>query len=119
MNRERGSATIHAIVVGSVLTLLTGIAVQGAMLFTLRHEVTKAADLAALAATAASVAGDDGCSAAREIARRNHARVVTCRMDFDVATLTARAESKSLWGQQFAFERRARAAPVDYLDSKR
>lgn len=115
MNRERGSVTIHAIVVGSVLALLAGIAAQGTMLFTLRHEVTKAADLAALAATAASVAGDDGCSAAREIARRNHARVVTCRMDFDVATLTTRSESTALWGQRFAFDSKARAAPADYL----
>ena len=115
MKRERGSVTVHAIVVGALLALLTTVAAQGTMLFTLRHEVTKAADLAALAASAASVAGEDGCSAGREIARRNHARIVACRMDFDVATLTARSESNFLWGQRFAFEDKARAAPIDYL----
>lgn len=115
MSRERGSATVYAVAVGAVLTLVTVAATQITLLYTLRHDVTNAADLAALAAAQASVAGEDGCLAAREVARRNHARVTKCRMDFDVATLTTRGESTAVWGQRFAFERRARAAPTDYL----
>lgn len=61
------------------------------------------------------MAGRDGCLAAADLARRNHSAVVICRMDFDVATVTTRGESKALWGQRFAFERKARAAPSDYL----
>lgn len=113
--RERGSVTVYAIAAGAVLGLIAFAMVQATTLVRLQHEVSKAADLAALAATQASVAGRDGCLAATDLARRNHATVVTCRMDFDVATVTTRGESKEVWGQRFAFERKARAAPSDYL----
>lgn len=113
--RERGSVTIYAMAAGALLALLALVIVQATTLIRLQHEVSKAADLAALAASQASVAGRDGCEAAGDLARRNHATVVHCRMDFDVATVTARGESKAVWGQRFAFEREARAAPSDYL----
>lgn len=112
---ERGSATVYAIAVGAVLGLLALAIVQATTLIRLQHEVAKAADLAALAASQASVAGRDGCLAASDLAQLNHARLVSCRMDFDVATVTTRGESKAVWGQRFAFERKARAAPADYL----
>jgi secretion/DNA translocation related TadE-like protein len=112
---ERGSATVYAIAAGAFLGLLALLIVQATALIRLQHEVSKAADLAALAATQASVAGRDGCRAAGDLAHRNHATVVRCRMDFDVATVTTRGESKAVWGRRFAFERKARAAPSDYL----
>lgn len=114
-HRERGSVTVYAIAAGAILGLLALSIVHATTLIRLQHEVSKAADLAALAASQASVAGRDGCEAAVDLAERNHARVVHCRMDFDVATVTARGESKAVWGQRFAFEREARAAPADYL----
>ncbi|MCW2831891.1 MAG: hypothetical protein JWP31_2583 [Aeromicrobium sp.] len=89
--------------------------VQAAGLVRLRHRVAGAADLAALAGSQASVAGDDGCAAARAIARRNGARLVACRMDYDVATVTARAESAPWWSVRWATEQRARAAPDYYV----
>ncbi len=46
---------------------------------------------------------------------RNGATVLTCRMDFDVATITARATSRTWWGHRWAFEQKARAAPDFYL----
>lgn len=113
--RERGSATIYAIAIGGLLGLIAMVILQAATLIRLQHEVTKAADLAALAASQASVVGKDPCAAATEIGRRNHAAVVRCRMDFDVATVTTRAESRAVWGQRFRVERKARAAPADYL----
>ena len=115
MKSERGSVTIYAIAIGGVLGLIAFVIMQATTLIRLQHEVTKAADLAALAASQASVAGKDACAAATEIGRLNHAKVITCRMDFDVATVTTRGESRAVWGQRFGVERKARAAPAEYL----
>ena len=64
--------------------------------------------------TLASLAGDDGCAAARAVARHNGARLVRCRMDLDVVTVTARQHTGSWWGHRWAFEVDARAAPDFY-----
>ncbi len=113
---QRGATTMHAVSVAVVLVVVTLLVVQATSLVRMRHRVAGAADLAALAASRASVAGDDGCEAARDVARRNGARLVSCRMDFDVATVTARATSPPWWGGRWAAEQRARAAPQSYLD---
>lgn len=115
MRPERGAVTVLAIAVGSFMSLIAVVIVQASALVRLQHEVTKAADLAALAASQASVAGRDPCPAAADVARRNHAVMVRCRMDFDVATITARGEAGAIWGERFGVNRMARAAPVDYL----
>jgi secretion/DNA translocation related TadE-like protein len=115
---ERGSATVHAATVGIVLVLITLVAVQAVGLVRMRHQVAAAADLAALAASRASVDGQDGCRAARDVARRNGARLIACRMDFDVATVTARATSPRWWAGRWAAEQRARAAPESYVDAR-
>ncbi len=47
---------------------------------------------------------------------RNDARLVSCRMDYDVATVVAGGTSKSWWGHTWSFEQKARAAPDFYLD---
>ena len=112
---ERGAVTVYAMAIGSMLALIAAVIVQASTLIRLQHEVTKAADLSALAASQASAAGQDGCGAARFIARRNHAVVIRCRMDFDVATVTTRGESRAVWGRNFGVERKARAAPADYV----
>lgn len=112
---ERGSATVHAVTVTVVLVVLTLVLVQATSLVRMRHGVAAAADLAALAASQASAEGQDGCRAARAIARRNGAELTACRMDFDVATVTARAESPPWWGARWAAEQRARAAPASYV----
>lgn len=113
--QERGSVTVYAMAAGAFLGLLALVVFEVSTLIRLQHEVSKAADLAALAATQASVAGRDGCQAAEDLARRNNAALVRCRMDFDVATVTTRGQSKAVWGQRFTFERKARAAPSNYL----
>lgn len=112
---ERGSVTVHAAAVAMLLVVAALVIVQVAQLVRMRHQVAAAADLAALAGSQASVSGQDGCAAAREVARRNGARLAACRMDFDVATVTARAVSEPWWGSRWATEQKARAAPDFYL----
>lgn len=117
---EAGAATAYAASIAVLLTTVALALTQMAGLVRLRHSVAAAADLSALAASRASVNGDHGCEAATAIARRNGARMLTCRMDFDVATITARGTSRTWWGHRWAFEQKARAAPTFYLgDSTR
>ncbi|MFD1859463.1 hypothetical protein EHW97_07620 [Aeromicrobium camelliae] len=116
MRAERGVATVTAVVIGAVLVLLGVVGLQLAQLIGLRHEASAGADLAALAGSQASTEGDDGCEAARDVAEENGVALTACRMDADVATVTARAESPRWWGGRWAVEQRARAAPVSYLE---
>lgn len=115
MRPERGSISVHAAWVAIVLVLAALVIVQATQLIRTRHATAAAADLAALAGSRASVSGEDGCAAARSVARRNGARLIACRMDFDVATVTARISSQSWWGRRWSAEQRARAAPTSYL----
>ena len=112
---ERGSVTVHAAAIALMLVLAALVITEMAGLVRLRHRVAAAADLAALSASQASVGGEDACASARRIAGRNGAEVLTCRMDFDVATITARATSRTWWGHRWAFEQKARAAPDFYV----
>jgi secretion/DNA translocation related TadE-like protein len=113
---ERGAVTVHAAAVAVLLVVAALVMTQVAGLVRLRHRVAAAADLAALAASQASVHGEDGCAVAKRIARRNGADLLTCRMDYDVATVTTRGSSTVWWGHRWAFEQDARAAPDYYVD---
>ncbi len=112
---EMGAATVYAASIAVLLTTAALVMTQVAGLVRLKHSVASAADLSALAASRASVNGADACQVAKTIARRNGATVLTCRMDFDVATITTRGVSRSWWGHRWAFEQKARAAPDFYL----
>ncbi|MEJ7635454.1 Rv3654c family TadE-like protein [Aeromicrobium sp.] len=112
---DRGAVAVQASVVALMLVIAAVLVTEIAGLVRLRHQVAAAADLAALAASQASVGGQDACTAARRIVDRNGAELLTCRMDYDVATITARGTSKSWWGHRWAFEQDARAAPDFYL----
>lgn len=112
---EAGAATVYAASIALLLITAALVVTQVAGLMRLKHSVAAAADLSALAATRASVNGDAPCDTAKAIAQRNGAQVLTCRMDFDVATITARGTSRSWWGHRWAFEQKARAAPDFYL----
>lgn len=113
---ERGAVTVHAAAIAVMLVVAALVITEMAGLVRLRHRVAAAADLAALSASQASVGGQDACAAARRIAKRNDAEVKTCRMDYDVATITARAASRTWWGHRWAFEQKARAAPDFYIE---
>ena len=105
---------MHALWVATVLCVVAIVMAQVATVIRVKHQVASAADLAALAGSRASLAGDDGCDAARTVARHNDARLVRCRMDLDVATVTARMQTSRWWGHRWAFEVDARAAPDFY-----
>ena len=113
---DRGVATAFVATAATALVIIAVVVAEIAGLVAVRHRATAAADLAALAASRASVAGVDGCGAARAAARRNGARLTTCRMDYDVATVTARATSRRWWGHRWAADIEARAAPEFYLE---
>lgn len=112
---ERGSVAVHAATAAVVLVILTMALVQATHLVRMRHAVAAAADLAALAGARASVQGKDGCAAARSVAQRNGATLSACQMDYDVATVTARATSRAWWGKRWTTQQRARAAPASYV----
>ncbi|MCW2800026.1 MAG: TadE-like protein [Aeromicrobium sp.] len=112
---ETGATTAYAASIAVLLTTAALVVTQVAGLVRLKHSVAATADLSALAASRASVNGEEPCDAVTAIARRNGARVLTCRMDFDVATITARGTSRSWWGHRWAFEQKARAAPAFYV----
>lgn len=112
---ERGAVTVPAAAIAVLLVVAALIVTEMAGLVRLRHRVAAAADLAALSATQASVGGQDACATAERIAVRNGAEVLLCRMDYDVATITTRAVSRSWWGHRWAFEQKARAAPDFYV----
>lgn len=116
MTDERGAVTVYAASAAVLLTLLALVMTQVAGLVRLKHSVASAADLAALAASRASVEGDDGCDAARDLVRRNQAQLVSCRMDYDVATVVAGGASRQWWGHTWRVEQKARAAPAFYLE---
>lgn len=114
---ERGSVTVHALWVATVLCVVAVVMAQVATVVRLKHQVASAADLAALAGSRASLSGEDGCGAARTVARHNGARLVQCRMVLDVATVTARRQTPRWWGHRWAFEIEARAAPDFYVET--
>ena len=105
---------MHALWVAMLLCFVAIVIAQVAAVIRVKHQVASAADLAALAGSRASLAGNDGCDAARAVARRNDALLIRCRMDLDVATVTARRQSSRWWGHRWAFEVEARAAPDFY-----
>lgn len=111
---DGGSMTVHAVWVALALLVLVVMILQVTALVRLRHEVTAAADLAALAASRASSEGEDGCAAARELAVANRARVTSCRMDLEVATVTTAGQARPWWGGRWDVEATARAAPAWY-----
>ncbi len=111
---EHGSATVHALGAGVVLTLVALLALQVALLIGTRHAAASAADLAALAGTQAAAAGQEPCPAAETVAERNGARLLQCRADVEVVTVRVRRVTRTAWGQRVGFESDARAAPVDY-----
>ncbi len=112
---ERGSVTAHAVWIGAALCAVAVVMAQVAVAVRLHHQAASAADLASLAGTRAASVGRDGCATAHDVARRNGARLVRCRMDLGVVTVTARRETDRWWGRVWTFEVDARAAPADYV----
>src|SRR5699024_12281422 len=75
---ESGSATVYVLVIAVLASLLAVAGVQIAMFVALKHRVSSAADLSAIAASRAATAGDDGCAAAEKLAGESDVRIASC-----------------------------------------
>lgn len=116
MRPERGSASVQALAVVALLGVVAFTCLQVALAVSLRQRAAAAADLSALAASRTSVEGGEPCGVAREVAAQNGARLRECRMDADVATVTARAVGPRWSIGRWMSDQRARAAPAWYLE---
>lgn len=116
MRSERGAATVHAIAIVALLALVAFACLQIALVVGLKQRAAAAADLAALAASRASVEGQEPCDIAHRIARENGARLRDCTMDADVATVRVRATGSRWVIGRWMTDQRARAAPSWYLE---
>lgn len=113
---EAGVATVAAAATMGLVLLVAAALVQVGLVIAAKHRVQAAADLAALAGSAASLRGDDGCASARMVAGRNGADVASCRADLAVVTVTAESSTASVvWGARFHTHAVARAAPDFYV----
>ncbi|GAA1747165.1 Rv3654c family TadE-like protein [Aeromicrobium alkaliterrae] len=113
---DQGAVSSLAIGLGVLLLVVAGGAVELGAAVRVKHAAASAADLAALAGSRAVESGDDGCAAAEDVARRNGARVVSCRLDVAVATVTTEVRSPRWWGRAWTSRQTARAAPATYLE---
>jgi secretion/DNA translocation related TadE-like protein len=112
-------ATVAAVATVGLFLLVAAALVQVGLVIAAKHRVQAAADLAALAGSAASLRGDDGCAAARVVAGRNGADLVSCRVDLAVVTVRAEGSTNSVaWGARFRTHAAARAAPDFYVPDR-
>uniref|UniRef100_UPI0018919759 Rv3654c family TadE-like protein n=1 Tax=Catenulispora pinisilvae TaxID=2705253 RepID=UPI0018919759 len=105
--RDRGSATIYAALLASLLTALAGAVLAFGSAVLARHRAGTAADLAALSA---AVHADTGapCDWARRVAVAQRVRLVRCACDGPVCLVSAAAGTP--WG---AATVTSRAGPTD------
>lgn len=109
---ERGSATVNALVMIGVMTTVALVVASAGGLFAGHRTAAASADLAALAGAAAMQHGQPGCAAARSIAEANRARLLACRPQGKVITLTVAVEVDAAFGSRLTLRGRARAGPV-------
>lgn len=115
---EEGVATVAAVTVVGFVLLVAAALVQVGLVVAAKHRAQAAADLAALAGSAASLRGDDGCATARAVARRNGVKLTSCRADLAVVTLRADSSASVVWSGRFRTSADARAAPDFYVASR-
>ncbi|MFJ5549286.1 Rv3654c family TadE-like protein [Streptomyces sp. NPDC093225] len=90
MSRDRGSATVWAVVVAGVLCAVFGGVLALGQVVVARHRAGAAADLAALAAAASWKGGEPAaCAAARRVARAQGAELTACSAPGEVVEVAA------------------------------
>jgi len=120
---DRGSATIVALAISSLLVLVAAGLVGVGRLVSAHVQATAAADAAALAAAPVTFLGRDPPAEAADYARANGARLVTCscplNRTFDLRVVTVEVVRDVDLGPLGTHNVRARAAaefaPLDLL----
>lgn len=114
---DAGMATVLAVTAVGLICVLAVALVQVGLVVVAKHRAQAAADLAALAGSAAILRGDDGCAVARSVAAKNGAHLVRCRTDLAVVTVSAERPADLLARFRFRASADARAAPDFYVSS--
>ena len=108
---ERGSATVLALPLLGLLTVLAVLLALAGGAVTARRTAAAAADLAALAGAAAAQDGGDACADARTVARLNGVRLVSCAVDGAEVRVEVRTHTAALLGTTVTVSARSRAGP--------
>lgn len=108
---EDGSATVYGLIVMTVVGLVTSAVMVIAGVTRMSHEAARAADLAAIAGSQASLRGDDGCGVASRVAERNSAVITQCDEQHGIVTITVEMRTPRILGQVWKAEVTSRAAP--------
>lgn len=107
MSRDRGSATVWATLVATVLGAVFGGVLLLGQAVVARHRAAAAADLAGLAAAASWAHGPEAaCATAGRVARAQGAVLSGCRVEGEAVEVTARVAAGA-----FTPSIRARAGP--------
>ncbi|MER5932719.1 Rv3654c family TadE-like protein [Streptomyces sp. NPDC002054] len=94
MTRDRGSATVWAALVTTVLGAVFGGVLLLGQAVLARHRAAAAADLAALAAASSWAHGPEAaCAAAVRVIRAQDARPAGCRLKGEIAEVAAEARA--------------------------
>lgn len=76
--QDDGVATMWGVVLIGVLVTVTLLCAHGVSLVVAQRQAQLGADLSALAGADSLQSGGDGCSAAKDVASRNHTKVLKC-----------------------------------------
>ena len=110
---ERGVATVWAVVLIAVLSLVTFVVAGLTGVIGARHRAESAADLAVLAAAVSARDGGDACAAAEVVARANQGALVGCTARDRVIEVSVEVATPALWGTTWEQVAVARAGPAD------
>ncbi len=115
LDDERGSGTVLVTAVVAAILIVSTAGLQLGAAASAAHRARAAADLSALAgATAVQEGLADPCPRAAELARRNSARLTTCRRDEgEVVHVRVQTDVSGSWpGMPGTAEASARAGPA-------
>lgn len=115
---EAGFATLWAVVLIIVLSMVTFIAAGLTGVTGARHRAESAADLAALAGAVSARDGGDPCAAAAAIARSNDGELLSCTADQRVVQVSVGVLTPMIWGATWRQVGVARAGPVEAAYSR-
>lgn len=109
---EEGAATVLVVVMAGILCFVTVGLGAASGLVVAQRRAQAAADLASLAAAAALSDRGRGCDAAASSAERNRARLVSCEVDGQEATVTVVVPGPRWPGRRVEVTAQARAGPA-------